>query len=160
MEIEVREATREDFDALNEILAEGDAYHREALPHIFRAADGPARPDEFLTLALADEDEVILVAESGGQVVGLAHVSVRESPDIPIFVPRRYAHVSTVVVREEVRRMGVGRALMERVHRWALGKGLTEIELGVWEFNQAARAFYEQLGYVTTRRTMTRRLDP
>ncbi len=160
MEIEVREATREDFDALNEILDEGDAYHGEALPHIFRAADGPARPDEFLTLALADENAVILVAESGGRVVGMAHASVRESPDIPIFVPRRYAHVSTLVVREEVRRTGVGRALMEQVHQWALGKGLTEIELGVWEFNETARAFYEDLGYTTTRRTMHRRLAP
>jgi len=158
VEITIREATQEDFDALDDILAEGDTYHSEALPEVFRPAGGPARPDEFLKQALADQDAAILVAESGDRVVGLAHVTVRESPDVPIFVPRRYAHVSTLVVRREARRAGVGRALMERVHRWALDKGVTEIELGVWEFNQPAIAFYERLGYTTARRSMHRRL--
>ena len=40
-------------------------------------------------------------------------------------------------------------------------KGLERIELGVWEFNADAIGFYEQLGYTTLSRTMSKPLgDP
>jgi GNAT superfamily N-acetyltransferase len=55
--------------------------------------------------------------------------------------------------------MGIGRALMHRVERWAEEKGATEIELNVYEFNQSAFSFYLSLGYVTTSRKMEKRLS-
>jgi ribosomal protein S18 acetylase RimI-like enzyme len=45
---------------------------------------------------------------------------------------------------------------MAHAQRWATERGLREIELNVWEFNQSAIAFYEALGYVTERRKMRR----
>ena len=37
------------------IFAEADAMHREALPHIFREAAGPARPKDFILKAYTDK---------------------------------------------------------------------------------------------------------
>ena len=45
---------------------------------------------------------------------------------------------------------------MATAERWAAERGLHEIELSVWEFNQGAIAFYTELGYVTERRKMRR----
>jgi ribosomal protein S18 acetylase RimI-like enzyme len=36
---------------------------------------------------------------------------------------------------------------------------VTDVELHVWEFNQAALAFYETLGYATLERRMGRSLE-
>ena len=66
--------------------------------------------------------------------------------------------IDNLVVSERFRHQGVGLALVERVHQWAREKGITEVELGVWEFNTPARILYEKLGYQTTRRIMSKRL--
>ena len=159
MEFFIREANQGDYEALCAIFAEADAMHREALPHIFREAAGPARSKDFVFEILADENAALFVAEHEGQIIGLVHVRVRETPDIPILVPRRYAVINDLVVKERFRRHGVGRALLERAERWALDKGATQVELVVWEFNKGAIAFYEELGYKTISRRMWKPLE-
>ena len=145
---------------LCEIFAEVDALHCEALPHVFQKPPGPARTRAYIRRllqsvgVLADEDAMIFVAQSGDDVVGLVKASIREAPDYSIMVPRRYAEIGTLAVKEGFRRSGVGRALMEEVHRWARDRGANQVELIVWEFNQGARIFYETLGYRTSSRRM------
>ncbi|HAL62375.1 MAG TPA: N-acetyltransferase [Chloroflexi bacterium] len=159
MDFSIREATREDYERLCELFAEGDTLHREALPHVFREPDGPARTKEFISGIIANEDAVLFVAERDGEIIGLVYILVRETPDIPIMVPRRYAVIDDLIVRKDSRRFGVGRALVERAHRWAVDKQVTQVELNVWEFNQTAIAFYEKLGYRTASRKMWRSLS-
>ncbi|OQA95517.1 MAG: Acetyltransferase (GNAT) family protein [Chloroflexi bacterium ADurb.Bin222] len=48
--------------------------------------------------------------------------------------------------------------LMGTVYEWALTKGASSIELNVYEFNKAAIAFYEKLGYETLSRKMSKAL--
>ena len=150
---------------LCEIFAEVDALHCEALPHVFQKPPGPARTRAYIRRllqsvgVLADEDAMIFVAQSGDDVVGLVKASIREAPDYSIMVPRRYAEIGTLAVKEGFRRSGVGRALMEEIHRWARDRGASQARLDqsaltVWEFNQAARVFYETLGYRMSSRRM------
>jgi GNAT superfamily N-acetyltransferase len=54
----------------------------------------------------------------------------------------------------------MGKALMERAERWALERGVSEVELSVWEFNLDAIEFYRELGYATSKRVMHRELTP
>jgi ribosomal protein S18 acetylase RimI-like enzyme len=67
--------------------------------------------------------------------------------------------VQELVVAEDSRRRGLGRALMARAHAWAEERGLTDVELSVYAFNGAAIALYEQLGYVVVSHRMARRLS-
>jgi len=154
----IREATEEDYGELCEVFEEVDALHRVALPHVFREPVGPARSKEFISGIIANEDAALLVAEGDGRIIGLVYIIVREASDIPIVVPRRYAVIDAIVVRKRFRRSGVGRWLAERAHRWAIDKGVTQVELNVWEFNRGAIAFYERLGYTTAYRKMWRPL--
>jgi diamine N-acetyltransferase len=77
---------------------------------------------------------------------------------VPVVMPRRFVNIDDLVVSEHVRHQGVGQTLVERVHQWAREKGVTEVELNVWEFNTPARSLYEKLGYQTTRRIMRKPL--
>ena len=48
MRFAIRAATKRDYDALNQIIDQVDALHREHLPHIFQKPDGPPRDREYV----------------------------------------------------------------------------------------------------------------
>ncbi len=154
MDYSIRQATQADYSSLCKLFAEADAYHSQAVPHVFRPANGPARTPEYIADILGNETSRLFVAEHEGQVMGLVHVDIREAPDHPIMTPRRYAKVDDLVVGKDFRRFGIGQSLMNTVHQWARERGVHEIELNVWEFNQGAIALYEKLGYKTAARRM------
>ena len=158
MGVHIRPATSRDYDELCEIIEEVDGLHREQLPHLFQKPDGPIREWTYYMAQLKEEDIAWFVAELKGQLAGFVHVEMRDTPPIPIVVPRRVAIVDNLAVRQGMRRAGIGRALMQRAEQWARQRGADDIELTVYEFNQAAIAFYRSLGYETSNRRMDKRL--
>ena len=158
MEISVRKATADDYNSLCELFDEGDALHRDNLPHIFQKPSGAAREQDYYLELIADENVALFVAEVGEQLVGFVHAIVRNPPPFPVFVPRRYAIVDGIVVKSGFQNHGIGRILMDKMQEWASAKGATSIELNVYEFNQAANAFYRKLGYETISHKMSKSL--
>ena len=159
MKPDIRPATAEDYETISEVLGQVDAFHRDALPHVFRKPDGPARDPEYILAALADANTGLFVAEAAGRLVGVIHVALRESPPAPIFVPRRYAVIDSLAVHEAHRGKGIGAALIATAEAWARAKGAGAVELHVWEFNASAIAFYERLGYEMLSRKMGKALN-
>jgi diamine N-acetyltransferase len=158
MEIRVRKATAHDYNSLCELFDEGDALHRDHLPHIFQKPGGATREQDYYLELIADENVALLVAEIGENLVGFIHAIIRETPAFPVFVPRRYAIVDGIVVKSGFQNHGIGRILMEEIQEWAIAKGATSIELNVYEFNETAISFYERLGYQTFSRKMSKEL--
>jgi ribosomal protein S18 acetylase RimI-like enzyme len=158
MDLTIRPAIAQDHEAVCQILEEVDVLHRHELPHIFRKPDGPARELTYFLQLLADADHALFLAEEGDEPIGFTHASVRDTPSIPLLVPRRIAFVDDVVVKSGHRRAGVGRALMEHAHQWARAQGASEVQLSVYSFNQPAIDFYRALGYTITIHRMSREL--
>jgi ribosomal protein S18 acetylase RimI-like enzyme len=154
----IRQATVMDYAGICAVLSEVDALHREALPQVFRDPGTVVRSRAYIASIVEDENAGLWVAEDEGQIVGLLNVSARETRDLPILVPRRYAVIENLAVAAAYRRRGIGRALMQVADDWALAKGIEQVELHVYEFNEGARAFYEALGYQTASRNMWRDL--
>jgi ribosomal protein S18 acetylase RimI-like enzyme len=158
MKITVREAVLEDFNALCELFDEMDALHRVQLPHLFQKPDGPARDQQAIAELIADAHAALLVADTGGELVGFVHAMLKEPPANAVFLPRLYALVDGLVVKTGFQQHGIGKVLMEEIHTWASAKGASAIELNVYEFNENAIAFYERLGYQTLSRKMGKAL--
>jgi ribosomal protein S18 acetylase RimI-like enzyme len=159
MELMIRKATPRDYEALCALYAEVDALHRDAVPSVFRVPNSSPRTREFVSGIIADENAALLVAESKGKVIAFLCVRIRQAPDIPILTPRRFARIEEIVVSKAFQRHGVGQALLDKAHRWALERQVRQVELTVWEFNKAAIAFYERQGYTIAHRTMWRTLQ-
>lgn len=143
----IRGATPADFKALNEIAAEGDAFHARGVPQVFQKPFRPGRSREFWAGVLRSRNGAILVAEHEGHIVGFLQVAVRNSSRLPLLRRRRFGYVSDLGVARRWRRRGVGSLLMAATHRWLLRRRVREIELNVWSFNRGAVKFYERLGY-------------
>jgi ribosomal protein S18 acetylase RimI-like enzyme len=158
MHLDIRRAAASDFDNLCALFDEGDTLHLENLPHIFKRPRGPVRDRDYVLNLISDEAVGLFVVQIEDQLVGLVCVIIRDSPAVPIFVPRCYAMIENIVVRKGFRRAGIGRALMEKAQEWAAAAGAGSIELNVWEFNKGAIGFYQQLGYGTASRKMSKRL--
>jgi ribosomal protein S18 acetylase RimI-like enzyme len=158
MTINIRRAASDDYNAVCELFDEIDAYHRDHLPHLFQPPIGPVRELDYFSWLVSDENVGFFVAEAGEKLVGLIHALVKDTPDIPILVPRRYAIVDTLVVNSDYQNQGIGRKLMDKIQEWVIAKGATSVELSVYEFNQAAIAFYESIGYHSLSRKMSKNL--
>lgn len=92
----------------------------------------------------------LAVAEDGGQVVGYA---------VAWFAGGQ-AELGDLAVRPESRRRGVGRLLLEAMLAAAEQERIEVMYLEVRESNLAARALYEQGGFVAVDRRLRYYADP
>ena len=83
----------------------------------------------------------VLVAETDDRIVGRLSISRDPHP-----ASRHVADLG-LMVAQDARRQGVGRALMEAAEDWAREVGILKVELHVFPYNEAALALYEELGY-------------
>jgi ribosomal protein S18 acetylase RimI-like enzyme len=160
MAIHIRRAVEQDYEGYCNLFYEINELHRQALPEIFQQPAGSIIEKEYFLSLLNDKQVAIFLAcqSSTGQPVGFVVVAVHESPHYPVLTPRRFAVLDTLAVSPAFHRTGVGRALMQQAEEWAVGQGVSEVELNVYEFNLGAQAFYRQLGYTTHSRKMSKKL--
>jgi ribonuclease HI/GNAT superfamily N-acetyltransferase len=155
----VRQATAPDYPALYTVFAEMDEIHARALPCIFKKVDPRQMVEHLASEQAQGETMLLLVAEDRGKMVGFIRLKIERSPDNPLLQPRRYAKINDLGVTAAYRRRGVEQMLMRAAEKWAGEQGIEEIELNVWEFNRAAAAFYQSLGFETARRTMLKKIS-
>lgn len=143
--MKIRVADVADIDALVELNRQIGEIHYDKAPHIFM----PPSPEEkaFLLSALESSERHFWVAEQEGRVIGFINAVITINESIPFIVKTPVCRIGTIVVDEDHRSSGVGKALMDACKEWAIGEGTTSIRLEVMAFNEEAKAFYEQLGY-------------
>lgn len=155
--ITIRRATEQDIDALIRLYDEFHRFHVVGVPDRLRNSDSTSPAEDAalsdaLSALLHREDAAIIVALVRDSVVGLAEIYVHQDEPHPLVVPHTYGHLQSLIVSESVRKQGLGRHLVEAAHHWAQGKGATEIQLDIWEFEAGPLHFYEHLGYRTLKR--------
>ena len=91
-------------------------------------------------LESASDDRRTFVAREDGKIVGM--VSVDESKKADGSADLHGMHVDP-----DIRGRGIGRLLMEAVHRYISDRGYHQTTLGCLEPNTYARKFYEQSGF-------------
>lgn len=155
----IREATDADAESMVSVMLEIQEQHVAAMPQVFRPIESDAELATLIRAQINQDRCRVFVAERDDAIVGFVFARIGESPSLPVFVPRRFVEIDTIVVAKRAHRHGVGRALMERAQQWGKEQGANQAQLTVYEFNRGAIEFYETLGYATARRTMWRMLE-
>ena len=159
MDVSIREVREQDYEELCVLLNQADVLHSEALPQIFVTPQGFARSREYINTLTADDNQGLFVAEYQGRIVGCILIIIRNSADIPILVKRRYAYVEDIIVDRDCRRSSVGKMLMQQAEKWVVQKGISQIELNVWDFNRVAISFFDKMGYTPSRHVMWKTVE-
>jgi len=113
---------------------------------MFKTTDAALHSEANFADLLTRDDSVVFVADAGS-LVGIAFGLLRAAPELPVFHQQRWGVLDTLVVDAAWRRRGIGKLLAHAIEAWALESGAPWVELNVYEFNAAARRFYEALGY-------------
>lgn len=100
--------------------------------------------EEYARECLAFPGSHVLLAEAGGQAVGLLSYSVR--PDLFHAAPS--CQIDELVVQQAERGKGVGSALLAEVLRRAAALGCVEVSVTVMPDNEDAQRLYRAHGLV------------
>jgi GNAT superfamily N-acetyltransferase len=145
--IEVRPATREDVPALVRLRMANAERHVELAPDVHRIPDPEAVRRYFEDSFSPGSNVVVLVAESGGQVIGMSELVILPDPPAhQILIPRRAADIHTVVLGGH-RGQGTGGALVRAAERAAADRGVVVIYAAIFASNHGAARFYESAGF-------------
>ena len=158
MDFIIRKATENDYSDIARLYDELNRLHGTALPHIFLIAEKTPQTLEYISNIIKNDEAVLFVAQSGWEIIGFIQAMIRQSPDYPNVVKRKYAYIDDICVKQECRRSSVGKKLMEAVEKWAVKNELDQIELNVWDFNKRAMAFFAGAGYTPYHHVMAKSL--
>ncbi len=105
----------------------------------------PARADEIERRYRGldrGENEAVLVAEAGGEVVGWVHLrAIFDLLEEPVM------EIRGLVVDARCRGGGIGRMLVDAIEEWGLGMGIETARVSSNVTRERAHRFYERLGY-------------
>ena len=128
----------------------------DALADLFGQLGYPATKQEVrarLPTRSGSGNALCLVAEQGGRVAGVIELHLID----PLHVPGRWALVSALVVREDLRGAGIGAFLLAAAERLAWEAGCSHVELSSNERRTRAHVFYERQGFEEVRKRFVKR---
>ncbi len=90
-------------------------------------------------------DDVVLIAEFEGQMIGFVHFS---DINIPVETPTSQSkELQRLYVRRDFQNRGIGSSLMDAALAHPLLKEAEYIYLDVWEHNSGAQRLYKRYGF-------------
>jgi GNAT superfamily N-acetyltransferase len=141
----IREANADDWPAVAVLLAQ------LGRPDVSGTDQEKDARSVFLSY-LRRSDAVALVAEEGGLVVGFLDMEYR----VRLNFTTPQAWIPDLIVREESRSLGVGRALLERAEELARQYGCWGMTLESATWRDRAHAFYLREGWNDTGKSFSK----
>jgi GNAT superfamily N-acetyltransferase len=157
--ITVRLATPDDADAIARQTSSIQQLHQEALPHIFKPPSADLFPPRKLAALIHDPNCIIAVAEIGDDIVGHIYGAVVNRAENEFNQAHAYIYIHQIGVDEEIRRKGVGTALIAFMRDRSKKLGLTDMRVDHWAFNAYAGGFFPACGFSPMKIMMRQALE-
>lgn len=145
--VKIRKAKTKDIPRILELLVQVNNVHSKDCPDLF-IKDKTKYTQKELEGIIADEQTPVFAAVNDEDLVlGYAfgvfqsHIEDNNFPDIVTF------YIDDICVDAACRRQHIGESLYNYVREFARESGCYNITLNVWEKNEQARTFYEDLGF-------------
>lgn len=140
--MQIRNMRLEDYREVDRLMAQVHKLHVEGRPDLYIDVEHIYSMELFQEM-VENEDMISVLAEEDDAVVGICFVSMRAKT---CMVKRRTAYMEDLCVDEACRGKGIGRKLFEYAKKRAKEMGAERMDLMVWNFNESALKFYEEMG--------------
>lgn len=151
--MDIRQANKNDITQMVPLLDEVSKLHIEKRPDVFKIKSHEEIKSNLEEM-IQDESNFILIAEDKQVAVGVIICKVREINDHTNLKNTKILWINEICVKQEYRRNGIGRSLIEKAKEIAKENNCLRLELNCWELNEEAMKFYENQGLTTQRRVM------
>jgi GNAT superfamily N-acetyltransferase len=141
----VRRATPADLSPLCALWTELSEHHARLDPRHALRAGAAAEIRKLLAEELRDPDAVAFLYEREGRAQGFCMARIDRAP--PIQREALRAEIGELFVREEARRAGIGRKLVEAALGWVRERGVERAVVRVFRENRSGRAFWRAQGF-------------
>src|ERR1700744_750382 len=95
-------------------------------------------------MIMADHVEVIVAVE-GDKIVGSGYARIEEARDYQKYT--QFAYLGCMYVPPDYRGKGVNNLVLEALKAWCRLKGITELRLEVYTYNEPAIKAYQKAGF-------------
>lgn len=141
------------------VIRDARASDRDDLARLSTQLGYPMTPEEAaarLEEIAGHADHALFVAESRSRLAAWLQVSLPR-----IFESPRQAEIAGLVVDEDHRGRGIGRALLAEAERWARSKRCSALRVRSNVVRERALAFYRREGFgeIKTQRVLEKRLS-
>lgn len=152
----MREADSRDLDRVAALWTAITAHHQGLDPLWRMRRDAGDELRQLLGALARDQDAAIFVYDRGGDLPGMCIVRIDRSP--PILEEVERAEITDLGVREDARRAGIGRQLVDAALGWVRECGVERVEVQVATGNAEGQAFWRALGFGDLMDVLHRRL--
>ena len=148
----IRRANKNDISQIINLLHQVNMVHHIIRPDLFKPHTTKYNEQE-LSKMLDNDKNPIFVFDNGG-VLGYAFCQISEVQNDILLQDTKTMYIDDICVDENARGKHVGKALFEFVRDYAQAIGCHNITLNVWTGNDAAQAFYKNMGMQVQKTTM------
>lgn len=147
MTFDIRSATAQDYDDVYALFSEVQMLHAESLPEIFRQPTKDEAFQSFFAGFENNDEHFLALATLDDNPIGYIQYSLSERRRNIYQPDRRFAYIHQLIVTREQHRRGYGSKLIDFVKQQMRARGISEIGIDFWSFNDAARGCFEGLGF-------------
>ena len=144
--MKIRRAENKDAEKILDLLTQVLNIHAAIRPDVFIPDTTKYTESELYDMFKDDTRPVFVAVSDDDKVLGYAFCVLKKQPFSNNMVPFTSLFIDDLCVDESCRGMHIGQKLFDFVKDHAKALGCYEITLNVWEGNDAARGFYENLG--------------
>ncbi len=144
--MKIRRAENKDAEKILDLLTQVLNIHAAIRPDVFIPDTTKYTESELYDMFKDDTRPVFVAVSDDDKVLGYAFCVLKKQPFSNNMVPFTSLFIDDLCVDESCRGMHIGQKLFDYVKDQAKALGCYEITLNVWEGNDAARGFYENLG--------------
>ncbi|MBP6976523.1 GNAT family N-acetyltransferase [Candidatus Dojkabacteria bacterium] len=142
MNLEITRVNISNWEKLRDIRLEALKYEPEAFSSSFKEVE--LYPDQYWKDMILDKNNIILLALVDGITVGMVRAALKDED-----VDENTAFIGSLYVRDNYRRMGIGKRLMEEIISiiWSESR-LLNVRLWVNDKQLEAIELYKSIGFI------------
>lgn len=147
MDLNLEAAVEADYKHVVELYSKLVETQMENLPWKFQKPEKEVFSKAVFVESLKSKNTLILLAKQKVKLIGLIYIKVEKAANLPLNVARRYAKIQDLLVKGSFKGKGVEEKLLLEAQKWVQSKGVTDIELEIFDYNEEALAFYKKDGF-------------
>ncbi|AOL16661.1 GNAT family N-acetyltransferase [Sulfolobus sp. A20] len=142
--VTIRRAKKEDIEMITDFFSRMYRLNSEFDPLLSTQEDLEERVSKVIEKSLESPNEIIVIAEDNGKVVGAARVIAY---DRIFYVPEKEAVIEEFYVHPSYRRQGVGKEIVSFIQGELEKLGIQLIAANFPARNLIAASFYKKMGF-------------